>query len=45
MQLRINHIEDDIGAKEDEVEDLKRRIYSRLEEQEQEKARAKEEHK
>ena len=40
MELRIAHIRDECLAKEDEVEDLKRRIAQRLEDQENEKKRA-----
>ena len=40
MQLRIAHIEDEILQREEEVEDLRRRITQRLEDQENEKRRA-----
>ena len=40
MELRIAHIRDECLAKEEEVEDLRRRIAQRLEDQENEKKRA-----
>lgn len=44
MQLRIAHIQDECLAKEEEVEDLRRRITQRLEDQENEKRRAEMQH-
>lgn len=40
MQLRIAHIQDECLAREAEVDDLRRRITQRLEEQEQDRRRA-----
>jgi len=40
MQLRIAHIQDACHAREAEVDDLRRRITQRLEEQEQDRRRA-----
>ena len=45
MQLRIAHIQDECLAKEEEVEDLRRRITQRLEDQENERRRAEFQHK
>ena len=44
MQLRIAHIQDDILAKEEERDELKRRIDQKLRDQDEDKARAKAEH-
>ena len=44
MELRIAHIKDEILQREEEVEDLRRRITQRLEDQENEKRRAEMQH-